>query len=118
MTASFRSVFRTALAALLAFAQPAVVVLGQCLPASPEAMAGCEHSAPARDTGPDHSAPSQGCAACCCLPSGVLASTPLDTEALLAPISAESIPDQRIRERMRVSLPRLLPFAIAPPAVA
>lgn len=115
------SPLRAALAALLAIAQPAMGTLGHCPPLPAASASACEH-APQKHTdhapGPERPHHHSNCVSCCCVPSGVLASTPVDAAALLGPVTVEHAAAPRVAERIRNPLPHLHPFATAPPVVA
>ncbi len=112
---------RAALAALLAIAQPAMGTLVHCPPAQPASVTACEPTAPAHHhQTPDGDRQHHGssCVSCCCVPSGVLASTPVDAAALFGPDTLDTAIDQVIPERLPDLRPHFHPFATAPPQAA
>ena len=110
------------LAALLAVFQPVGVALMHCAPrAAPVEAAQACHHVPGPDAPPDDGAPSHSsppiCSLCCCLPGPVTVNHP-DVGALLRVPTHYLVVTTVAGDQVRPPLPRLLPFAIAPPFAA
>lgn len=121
MTTRSTSRSRALVAVFLAIALPAMAMRPYTPPERSLLEPGCHQPAGGRQEGSPEPAPSHAgteCATCCCIPSAVLASAPVDASVLFLSVGTDAAPADRIRERPRQPLPRLLPFAIAPPGIA